>query len=314
MALVKGDRIGESQRLNRCSVQAQDFYAAMIAAEVPDDFGRFRDSTQHVWIRMYPRREPTAAGLRRVKKLMSELAAAGLWRTWDVDGVGFAELYNHPTRGNMYHRTPEPPASFYQLPKVPHKHSKRCANTALARAKEWGDLDSVSELLLLVKRIDRTEPEGDPKETRSGGDTEGGTRGRTSVTSVTSNTSNVKRNTGAGAPGRETWLTRPGSRWRERWGTESEPPWGEMGRVFKKPNADLGPDELDARWQRFLAAAKKPAAARPTTFVQELGQWAAPKQLTPHIPKSLRERDDRAMTPEELERIRADRAAAEAGK
>jgi hypothetical protein len=172
VAVVRGDKIGESKRLNRCSVQASDFYAAMLAHEVPDDFGRFRDDAQFVHLRMYPRRELTPVSLRRVARLMSELQDAHLWRVWRVDGVRFAEMYKWKARGNLFHRTPEPP----EAPSWPvHEHSKRCARTGLARARDWGDDAGAKVCLNLLNKIGpteveqspdrgRTEPERDPEQ------------------------------------------------------------------------------------------------------------------------------------------------------
>lgn len=73
--------------------------------------------------------------------------------------------------------------------------------------------------------------------------------------------------------GRETWLTPYGSAWRERWGEESEPPWGELARELQGPHNKLGVADLAARWRRFLAAAERPEWARPARFRQGLGQW-----------------------------------------
>jgi uncharacterized protein YdaU (DUF1376 family) len=81
-----------------------------------------------------------------------------------------------------------------------------------------------------------------------------------------------------GKPERRTWLTRPGELWRERWGDDSEPPWGEMAREFEKPRKAFEArgelDDLWTRWERFLAAAERAEWARPARFVQGLGQWA----------------------------------------
>lgn len=71
-----------------------------------------------------------------------------------------------------------------------------------------------------------------------------------------------------------TWLTAYGDAWRHRWGSESEPPWGEMASAFKRPLSELERDDFAARWVRFLEAAERPMWARPSRFVQELGQWA----------------------------------------
>lgn len=71
-----------------------------------------------------------------------------------------------------------------------------------------------------------------------------------------------------------TWLTPFGDAWRERWGQESEPPWGEMAAALDRPYREMDRDELGARWKRFLAAAQTSQWARPARFVQGLGEWA----------------------------------------
>ena len=155
MPVVRGDRIGESHRLNLRTVEAQDFYCALVAA-VPDDFGRFRLSAPHVSLRMYPRREPTAALLRRVSRLLDQLGTGELplWQSWEADGVRFAELHAFRPTGNRYHRTPEPPGSN-------HAHQGACLSTAIHRAREWAQDETAKTLSIQLKEIrdrGRTEP------------------------------------------------------------------------------------------------------------------------------------------------------------
>jgi hypothetical protein len=152
VGVVRGDRIGESRRLNRCSNEAQDFYAAFIAA-VPDDFGRYRHSLLHIALAMYPRREPNPASLRRIGRLLEELVRHHLVATWEVDGVTFGEIDKWKPTGNKYHRTPEPPASS-------HVHAGRCLATAIHRAREWGMLDEAHRLSLLFSRLRDRNPTG----------------------------------------------------------------------------------------------------------------------------------------------------------
>ena len=159
MAIVRGDRIGESRRLNTVSVEAQTFYAAFIAS-VPDDFGRFRVSPSHVAFRMYPRREPTRAILGMVGRLMAELEAAGLWQAWAVDGVAFAQMAGWKPTGNLYHRTPEPPGTS-------HVHTGRCATTAVARADEWNQHEEAERLRLFINEMKRTAREQRPNRGRA---------------------------------------------------------------------------------------------------------------------------------------------------
>jgi hypothetical protein len=153
MPVVKGDRIGESQRLNMRSVEAQDFYAHFVTSKILDDFLRFRLQTSAIVSTMYPRRELTAALIRRAQRLIEELGTGELplWRTWVVDGITFAELTTGKARGNRYHRTPEPPWSD-------HAHSGACVPTAIHRAREWGFLEIAEALSLQLKKIRERRP------------------------------------------------------------------------------------------------------------------------------------------------------------
>lgn len=194
MAIVHSEKITESRRLNRCSAEASDFYTAMVGLGVPDDFGRFRDDAQFVHLKMYPRREPTPASLRRVASRMSELRKAGLWRTWDVDGVRFAEMYKWKPSGNLFHRTPEPPpAAGWPV----HEHSKRCARTGAARARDWGDISGLKVCLRLLNKIGPTDPEGDPGQADVRGSNRGSDRPTgPSATSATSSPSSPNGKSG----------------------------------------------------------------------------------------------------------------------
>jgi hypothetical protein len=150
MPVTRGDRIGESRKLNRRSVQAQDFYALLVAS-VPDDFGRFRCVPAHVALKLYPRRDATPALVGRVRRLLAELEQPDetgdvLLRTWEVDGVRFAELTGWRPHGNRFHRTPEPPWSE-------HCHSGSCLGTAIARARDWGNSRLAETLSIQLKEI-----------------------------------------------------------------------------------------------------------------------------------------------------------------
>jgi len=164
MPVVRGDRIGESQKLNRCSVQAQDFYALFVSA-VPDDFGRYRHSAAHVALALYPRREPTPGLLRRVGRLLTELEREGLVRTWTLDDVVFGEVTGFTSCGNLYHRTPEPPWSN-------HTHTWRCGTTALARLREWGTRQDVADFALWLKELRQQSPNRARTDRDTGGGTE----------------------------------------------------------------------------------------------------------------------------------------------
>lgn len=73
---------------------------------------------------------------------------------------------------------------------------------------------------------------------------------------------------------RETWLTPFGDAWLARWGAESRPPFGELARALKLPEATAqGQDVLVRAWTQFLQHASRPEYARPLRFVEGLGQW-----------------------------------------
>jgi hypothetical protein len=163
MAVVRGDRIGESMALNKVSREAQTFYSAFVAA-VPDDFGRFRVAPSHIWTAMYPRREPRPSDLRWVMRMVLELQKADAFLTYQVDGQDFAEVAKWKATGNMVHRCPEPPKDArFAL----HSHSARCISTAVARAKEWG---TPSEVEILINRFNELRPrKADGRSTGGGG-------------------------------------------------------------------------------------------------------------------------------------------------
>lgn len=147
MSVVKGDRIGESRKLNLRSVDAQDWYAAFIAS-VPDNFGRFRLSAAHVHVRMYPRRELTRALVARVQRRLDELGRGDdpLWRSWEIDGVFFAELTGARAGRRNFHETPEPPWSD-------HVCTRFCGKSAIFQAVQWGMLDFANELRIRLRDL-----------------------------------------------------------------------------------------------------------------------------------------------------------------
>jgi len=133
MPVVRGDRAGESSRLNRCGPVSHALYAHFVAS-VPDDFGRYRHDAWTLTDRMFPRRQEEMLPLVRVA--LEEYLREGLVKVWTVDGVIFGELYGFHATGNRYHRTPEPPseAGF-----PGHMHTGACVATALGQAKDWGE-------------------------------------------------------------------------------------------------------------------------------------------------------------------------------
>lgn len=71
-----------------------------------------------------------------------------------------------------------------------------------------------------------------------------------------------------------TWLTPFGEAWKERWGVDSEPKWGQMGNAFEEPLKRLGESELLSRWRRYLAEKPEPDLAVPRNFISGLGHWS----------------------------------------
>jgi hypothetical protein len=150
MAVVRGDRIAESKKLNLCSFSAHVAYGTFVGC-VPDDFGRFRATPTAIAERMFPRREADRRKIEAaIRGWLAEWAedhgAGALVKLWTVDGVQWGEMTGWKQTGNLNHRTPEPPWSV-------HEHDGRCVTTALARAREWGPRDDVEKLTLQLKRI-----------------------------------------------------------------------------------------------------------------------------------------------------------------
>jgi hypothetical protein len=72
MALVRGDRIGESQRLNACPIEAQNFFAALLTYAVTRS-GRLRHDLGR---RMYGRTDQIVEA--NIARRLGELTAAGI--------------------------------------------------------------------------------------------------------------------------------------------------------------------------------------------------------------------------------------------
>jgi len=157
--VVKGDRIGESQKLNRCSIEAHVAYAAFVAV-VPDDFGRFRATVFSIVERMFPRREDRRQLERKVALWLKEWEAHDLLRTWTCDGVTFGEVTNWKPTGNAYHRSPEPPWST-------HEHRGFCLRSAISRSRDWSDPQETENLVLRLNELRRRKPDGGPTSDRS---------------------------------------------------------------------------------------------------------------------------------------------------
>ena len=131
MSVVRADRIAESRKLESCSLAGYLSYAFFVAA-LRDDFGRFRYSARCALPVLAPRdRDDLTEDV--VRSLLEEYRAVGLLRTWEQDGVTWAEWTGAIPRGNRFHRTPEPPWSA-------HVCTPRCEKTGKSMAKRWGTI------------------------------------------------------------------------------------------------------------------------------------------------------------------------------
>jgi hypothetical protein len=83
-----------------------------------------------------------------------------------------------------------------------------------------------------------------------------------------------------------TWLTAYAEAWWERWGVESKPPFGELAKVMKEAEETIGREENLCRWSRFLGAASKAEFARPTRYLEGLGQWSEDGRSPPTSDKA----------------------------
>lgn len=145
MAIVKGDRIAESSKLNdRAKVSKGAFWAyAYFVSALRDDFGRFRFSARSAVAKLTPRRPDVTEA--EVKKFLREYKAADLIVTWEVDGATFGKWTGAVCTGNRFHSTPEPPGSK-------HEHNGYCLSTAIRQAKLWSQPD-VEALSIQLKHL-----------------------------------------------------------------------------------------------------------------------------------------------------------------
>jgi hypothetical protein len=105
---IKPD-IADDEKLGRCSVGARLLFVYCIT--IADDAGRFRGTERYLRARLFPHdgEELTAA---RVGEWLGELTAAGLVRTYEVEGETFAELRGwgrHQRVDNARHLLIPPP-------------------------------------------------------------------------------------------------------------------------------------------------------------------------------------------------------------
>lgn len=241
------DALWESDRLAKCSRDAAMAYPWIFL--VADDHGRFEYKARMVWKHAFSYREDVT--VEDVAKWLDEYWRNDLLTRYHVDGdlaVWYKFRGRKPSdRKKSDYPDPEgmPVFTCDSATTPPRRGDASATDPRKPRARDRSD-----------QIRDRSDQNGSADASASG------------VALVVPSKS-----------GHATWLTRPGELWRSRWGQDSEPPWGEMGKAFAKPRAefeargDLG--ELWERWERFLAAAETSQWARPWRFVQGLGEWAA---------------------------------------
>lgn len=99
MALVRGDRIGESQRLNACSIEASEFFAALLTYAVTRS-GRFPRDLGAVARRLYGRTDfaiEAHVALRIVELEAAGVVVAGRWRYSVPDVRWWVRFDRRPT-------------------------------------------------------------------------------------------------------------------------------------------------------------------------------------------------------------------------
>jgi hypothetical protein len=254
MSVVRADRIAESRKLESCSLAGYLSYAFFVAA-LRDDFGRFRYSARCALPVLAPRdREDLTEAV--VRSLLEEYRAVGLLRTWEQDGVTWAEWTGAIPRGNRFHRTPEPPWSA-------HVCTPRCEKTGKSMAKRWGDSRGLVP-----------DPSGDGAASpdAASGDRSGDTRPSEALPFPPSSSS----------PSTATEPPRPPSAPAEG-GDPATAPRTLEGLVAYAARL-AGPRVADARWQRRQRKqirALLRATGRPELVVETLDRELAPEERAP---------------------------------
>lgn len=108
--IVRGDRLAESERVNRLRLADAGLWALLLASpRAVDDFGIVRWEPAHIVTALFPRRSP--APLRAVRSFMEAVEEVGLVATYEADGVTFAEIRAwsgvEPAK-RRWHRSPLP--------------------------------------------------------------------------------------------------------------------------------------------------------------------------------------------------------------
>lgn len=258
------DRIWDSEKLAQCSKPAALAYPWIFL--VADSYGRFEYSPKRIWARVFGGREDIS--LSDVASWLDEYERVGLLVRYHING-SLAFWYKFRARRDSYKRKSEYVA--------PTKELIEMAREDLARVR------GESALLPREVRAISALPPREVRENSATGYGEGvgegeGTNGSSAVPAAASRDKPARR---------PTWLTPYGVAWTQRWGDDSEPPWGEMGQWLKKPVGKHGTDAVLERWKRFLVAADSSQFARPARFVQGYGEWSEAKRARASPGKSL---------------------------
>jgi hypothetical protein len=111
--IVRGDRLAESQRVNRLSLTHAGLWALLLSnPKAIDDFGLLRWEAASIIQALFLRRLPTP--LRAVQSFMAAVEELGLVATYTVDGILFAEVRawsGVESARRRFHRCPLPPWS-----------------------------------------------------------------------------------------------------------------------------------------------------------------------------------------------------------
>jgi hypothetical protein len=129
--IVRGDRLAESERVNRLRLDHAGMWALVLSnPRLVDDFGLLRWDAAFVVTALFPRRTP--APLRAVRSFMKAVEELGLVATFEVERVRFAEVWawssTEPAK-RRWHRSPLPPWRKHESTAVCAKSGARLAVT-----------------------------------------------------------------------------------------------------------------------------------------------------------------------------------------
>lgn len=245
VAIVRGRKLYGSDKLAALAREDDRAVAeyAYLMAGLSDDWGRFKLSPRRILGDCYEHRPNVTEML--VADWLSMFEKHGLLKVYaNADGCLYGEWTNYmgdPESRRRYHSCPEPEWST-------HRHTKNCEFYREAKQQ-------VTPYRTKKPRKSSCNPSPP-------------------VPSVPPVPTDKTSPVGEVPKPRETWLTEYANAYHERWGGESEPPFGEMASGLKKAEARIGREEALLRWRRFLAGTPKAAFCKPALFLQSLGEWS----------------------------------------